>query len=194
MNGLIVLRDFQDWPSASAASALLRPRAPVTFRDQTPPPSAAWKVARAAGRELVMSVPQELPLAERGAGRFSACQKASPSFLQLHPINAAPLPVPPPRPILLSQAGIQEAGNNLHMAQRCPALPRTPPARHCHCHRRRRRRRCCTDSRTNTRAHAQMHAGALHGNDGQRHSPLHGPGTQTVCSWWLSWLPPPSPP
>lgn len=33
------------------------------------------------------------PLAERGAGRFSACQKPSPSFLQLHPINAAPLPV-----------------------------------------------------------------------------------------------------
>ena len=35
---------------------------------------------------------------------------------------------------------------------------------------------------------------SLHENDGQRHSPLHGPGTQTVCSWWLSWLPPPSPP
>lgn len=59
---------------------------------------------------------------------------------------------------------------------------------HCCC-----RRRRCTDSRTLTRTHAQMHARALHRNDRQRHSPLHGPGTQTVCSWWLSWLPPPSP-
>lgn len=47
-------------------------------------------------------------------------------------------------------------------------------------------------SDAHTDSSTQMHARA--GMTRQRHSPLHGPGTQTVCSWWLSWLPPPSPP
>lgn len=149
MNGLIVER-LPGWPTGATTSVRL-----LTLPGSDPSTChAARKAARPRERDPArLSQPNwelaAFPLLPRRLFRISP-----PVRKALHPSRGSIQSVrscqPSSRPILLHPAGIQEAGNNLHMAPLEPALPRTPPPplhRLTHSHARTRTDACRSPSR-----------------------------------------------